>query len=92
MEERLIVFAKAPEGGRVKTRLNLRPRDAAELHAAFVVDVVERHSTVRSSSNRACVYGNSSIGGQQRTRSVAVWRGGDATHPFWRNLILSGTP
>lgn len=41
--ERLMIFAKAPMPGRVKTRLELPPETAAALHAAFVRDVVERH-------------------------------------------------
>ncbi len=40
---RLMVFAKAPRPGTVKTRLELPPETAATLHAAFVRDVVERH-------------------------------------------------
>ncbi len=41
--ERLMIFAKAPVPGRVKTRLELPPTTAARLHAAFVRDVVARH-------------------------------------------------
>ena len=39
----LVVFARAPEAGRVKTRLcpPLSPRQAARLHAAFVADTLE---------------------------------------------------
>ncbi len=43
MTQRLMVFAKAPEPGRVKTRLALPPARAAQIHAAFVRDVVARH-------------------------------------------------
>ena len=43
MSERLMVFAKAPVPGRVKTRLCLPPERAAALHSAFVRDVVDRH-------------------------------------------------
>ena len=39
----LLVFAKAPKPGEVKTRLNLPPESAAKLHAAFVEDVLARH-------------------------------------------------
>ena len=46
IEECLVVFAKAPEPGRVKTRLKLPPHQAAKLHSAFVRDVVERHQKV----------------------------------------------
>lgn len=41
--ERLMVFAKAPVPGKVKTRLALPPTTAARLQAAFVRDVVARH-------------------------------------------------
>jgi len=41
--QRLMIFAKAPTPGRVKTRLKLPPETAAALHAAFVRDVVARH-------------------------------------------------
>jgi len=41
--ETLMIFAKAPEPGRVKTRLGLPPDHAAALHAAFVRDVIDRH-------------------------------------------------
>jgi rSAM/selenodomain-associated transferase 1 len=45
-EEVLLVFARAPEPGRSKTRLAaaIGAREAAELHAAFVLDVLERHA------------------------------------------------
>jgi len=41
--EALMVFAKAPEAGRVKTRLNWPGEQAAALHAAFVLDALDRH-------------------------------------------------
>lgn len=43
--QRLKIFARAPVAGRAKTRLFsvLSPQDAADLHAAFVTDVVARH-------------------------------------------------
>jgi len=41
--KRLLIFAKPPIPGRVKTRLGLNPEDAARLHAAFVKDVLARH-------------------------------------------------
>lgn len=41
--QRLMIFAKAPMPGRVKTRLRLPPERAAAVHAAFVRDVVARH-------------------------------------------------
>lgn len=43
---RTAVFAKAPEPGRVKTRLcpPLSPQQAAELAAAMLADVLERHA------------------------------------------------
>ena len=47
MTETLVIFAKSPTPGRVKTRLQLPPDQAAALHAAFVRDVVERHQSER---------------------------------------------
>ena len=41
MQPRLIVFARAPRPGQVKTRLQLAPERAARLHAAFVADTLE---------------------------------------------------
>ena len=38
----ILVFAKAPVPGRVKTRLRLHPEDAAALHSALVRDTVEQ--------------------------------------------------
>ena len=43
LPQKLMIFAKAPEAGRVKTRLQLSGDDAAALHGAFVLDVIERH-------------------------------------------------
>ena len=42
----LIVFAKAPEAGRVKTRLSpaLTPADAAALYEAFLRDALDRYA------------------------------------------------
>ena len=42
-QHKLMIFAKAPRPGHVKTRLDLPPEDAARWHEAFVLDVVERH-------------------------------------------------
>jgi len=41
MEPLIILFARAPLPGRVKTRLGLQPEVAAELHHAFVSDTLE---------------------------------------------------
>jgi hypothetical protein len=48
-EEVLLVFARAPEPGRIKTRLAavIGDVEAAALHAAFVLDVLERHAAPR---------------------------------------------
>ena len=40
MTDCLMIFAKAPEEGKVKTRLRLPDRDAKALHEAFVKDVL----------------------------------------------------
>ena len=54
---RLMVFAKAPTPGRVKTRLQppLTPSQAAELHGAFVRDVVARHDRADRTLSPAAV-------------------------------------
>ena len=39
-DEALMIFAKAPEPGRVKTRLGWPGHRAAELHSAFVLDTL----------------------------------------------------
>lgn len=45
-DERLMIFAKAPETGRAKTRLipALGAEGAARMHGCFTRDVVERHT------------------------------------------------
>jgi rSAM/selenodomain-associated transferase 1 len=43
MTQHLIIFAKAPEPGRVKTRLRWPPEEAARLHGAFIKDTLSRH-------------------------------------------------
>lgn len=45
----LIVFAKAPIAGAVKTRLGLAPESAAELHAAFVEDFLDSMAAIGAS-------------------------------------------
>ena len=40
MRSGLLIFAKAPELGQVKTRLELPPEDAIDLHVAFLKDVI----------------------------------------------------
>lgn len=42
MEPRILVMAKAPVPGAVKTRLRLPPEEAAELQAAMIRDAVEK--------------------------------------------------
>ncbi len=42
MNARLLVMAKAPIPGTVKTRLRLEPEDAARLQAALTTDTVEK--------------------------------------------------
>lgn len=39
----LVIMAKDPEPGKVKTRLGLDPQDAADLHAAFLKDLAWLH-------------------------------------------------
>ena len=43
----LIIFAKAPIPGQVKTRLcpPLSPDEAASLHGSFVLDAIERRTS-----------------------------------------------
>jgi rSAM/selenodomain-associated transferase 1 len=42
MTDCLMIFAKAPEKGKVKTRLQLPDSDAKALHEAFITDVLRR--------------------------------------------------
>ncbi len=42
--ERLVIFAKPPVAGLVKTRLALSPEHSAAIHEAFLRDIVARHS------------------------------------------------
>ena len=46
VQELLLIFAKAPQPGRVKTRLTpyLSPEDAAAVHAASLTEVWRRHA------------------------------------------------
>ena len=46
MEPRILVMAKAPVPGVVKTRLRLLPKDAARLQAAMISDAVEKAASV----------------------------------------------
>ena len=46
MNARLIVMAKAPIPGTVKTRLRLEPADAARLQAALIADTVEKSTAL----------------------------------------------
>lgn len=48
MENALIVFAKHPEPGRVKTRLTptLDPEEAARLYRAFLLDALEQYTAL----------------------------------------------
>lgn len=48
MNDALIVFAKPPEPGRVKTRLSpvLSPDESADLYRAFLLDALEQYSAL----------------------------------------------
>ncbi|MGH3144730.1 MAG: hypothetical protein ACRDTR_02910, partial [Rubrobacter sp.] len=46
MTLRLLVMAKAPIPGTVKTRLRLDPQDAARLQAALIQDTAQKASTL----------------------------------------------
>jgi rSAM/selenodomain-associated transferase 1 len=69
--EVLIIFARAPEPGRVKTRLvpALGAEAACALHAACVLDVHARHT------DHAPPH-----------REVVLYRAGDTAAEFWRGL------
>ncbi len=69
--EILLIFARAPVAGRVKTRLipALGPEGACRFHHACVVDVVEGHR------------GHASPG-----RAVVICRAGAPDDPFWSTL------
>lgn len=53
----LVVFARAPLPGRVKTRLLLRPQDAARLYTAFVTDVLDKGAAAGFTTRRLYVDG-----------------------------------
>jgi rSAM/selenodomain-associated transferase 1 len=73
---RVVVLAKEPEPGRVKTRLcpPLLPNTAAECHEAFVVDTLSR--VRRAAPEAEAVLAVSPAGvGSQRLREIALARG-----------------
>ncbi len=71
--EVLIIFARAPVVGGVKTRLipALGAEGACALHTACVLDVCERHARAAPPH-----------------REVVVWRAGEPDAPFWAQLGL----
>jgi rSAM/selenodomain-associated transferase 1 len=71
ISEVVIIFARAPEPGRVKTRLvpALGPHAACALHAACVLDVHARHA------DHAPPH-----------REVVLYRAGDPAAAFWGEL------
>ena len=68
-----MIFARAPEVGRVKTRLipALGPEAACALHAACVLDVCERHGRTAPPG-----------------REVVLWRADRPDAPFWAQVGL----
>lgn len=73
IREVLIIFARAPVVGGVKTRLipALGAEGACALHTACVLDVCERHARAAPPH-----------------REVVVWRAGEPDAPFWAQLGL----
>ena len=57
----LVIFAKAPLAGKVKTRLvpHLTPMDAAELYQAFILDTLDRLSPLRDVKHYMACYPSS---------------------------------
>jgi uncharacterized protein len=47
----IVLFAKAPTPGRVKTRLGLEPRRAAELHSSFVRETLVMLESLRGDAD-----------------------------------------
>src|SRR5689334_19601656 len=47
----IVLYAKAPVPGRVKTRLGIDPAKAAELHSAFVRDTLVMLSALRGEAD-----------------------------------------
>lgn len=54
----LVVFARAPVPGRVKTRLLLRPDEAARIYSAFVADVLDKGVAAGFSTRRLYIDGD----------------------------------
>lgn len=56
MKNLLIIFAKAPEAGRVKTRLTpfLSPEKAAKLQEAFLIDILKMSKALQTPRLIAC--------------------------------------
>jgi rSAM/selenodomain-associated transferase 1 len=48
---KIVLFAKAPAPGRVKTRLGIDPRRAAELHWRFVLETLEMLQSLRDDAD-----------------------------------------
>ena len=77
MRPALIVFAKVPEAGRVKTRLTptLTPEGAAELYAAFLGDALARYAR---------------LGEAPGGPAVRLYVGGDPDDPRLAALVPEG--
>lgn len=57
MKDLLVIFAKAPEPGRVKTRLTpaISKECAARLHEAFIMDILDATTSVAAKRALACL-------------------------------------
>jgi rSAM/selenodomain-associated transferase 1 len=76
MRDALVVFAKAPQSGRVKTRLcpPLSPDQAADLYAAMLIDALDQYAAL-GPDVRLYLDGEDRLGLDERSGSVHAQRG-----------------
>ncbi len=74
MKNLLIIFAKAPEAGRVKTRLTpfISPETAAKLQEAFLLDILKMSKSTKWSRLIACAPNTRHVFFQRCEREEAI--------------------
>ncbi len=76
MTSALIVFAKVPMAGRVKTRLTpeLDEQEAAELYEAFLLDALDAYSALDADMRLYVAGGAAQLGALQVPQKVAIFQ------------------